>query len=127
MASVAYLDTHVVAWLFAGYVDRVSPTARRVLEQHDLRISPMVVLELQYLLEVKRVTHAPDVVLTALQTEIGLRVCDEPFAAVARLAVEQSWTREPFDRMIVAHASLHQRPLVTKDEDIRAHYRHAVW
>lgn len=127
MASLAYLDTHVVAWLFAGHVDLVSATARRAIEEHDLLISPMVALELQYLLEVKRVTQPPDVVLGALQTEIGLRVCAEPFPAVARLAVEHTWTRDPFDRLIVAQAALREAPLVTKDTGIRRHYRQATW
>ncbi len=127
MAAVAYLDTHVTAWLFAGHVHLVSAAARRAIEEHDLLVSPMVLLELQYLLEVKRITQTPDTILGALQTEIGLRVCDEPFPAVARIAVEHSWTRDPFDRMIVAQAALRQRPLVTKDDDIRSHYRNAVW
>ncbi len=55
MAAVAYLDTHVVAWLFGGFVDLLSDEARKAIEQHDLLVSPMVVLELEYLLETKRV------------------------------------------------------------------------
>ncbi len=46
MATVAYLDTHVVAWLLAGFVDLLSEEARKTIEQHDVLVSPMVVLEL---------------------------------------------------------------------------------
>lgn len=127
MATVGYLDTHVVAWLFAGRVDLLSRAAARAIEEHDLLVSPMVVLELQCLRETKRVTQPPDVVLGALQADVVLRVCAEPFPAVVRLAIEQSWTRDPFDRLIVAHAALRGRDLVTKDGAIRRHYRNAVW
>jgi PIN domain nuclease of toxin-antitoxin system len=127
MATVAYLDTHVVAWLFAGLPELLSAEARTTVEQHDVLISPMVVLELQYLLETKRVTQPPEVVLGVLQTDIGLGVCTESFPAVARLAIEQSWTRDPFDRLIVAQAALHGAPLVTKDTVMRRHYAKAVW
>ncbi len=127
MAAVAYLDTHVVAWLFGGFVDLLSDEARKTIEQHDLLVSPMVVLELEYLLETKRVTQPPEVVLGVLQSDIGLSVCDEPFPAVARLAVGQSWTHDPFDRLIVAQAALRGAPLVTKDRAMRRHYGKAVW
>ena len=38
MAAVAYLDTHVAAWLFAGEVARLSTAARRVIEEADLLV-----------------------------------------------------------------------------------------
>ena len=46
---------------------------------------------------------------------------------VAENAAEQKWVRDPFDRLIVGHASANDAPLVTKDEKIRKHYRRAVW
>ena len=38
-----------------------------------------------------------------------------------------SWTRDPFDRLIVAQASLAGAPLVTKDRMIRKHFAKAAW
>jgi PIN domain nuclease of toxin-antitoxin system len=36
-------------------------------------------------------------------------------------------SRDPFDRIITAHAHLTSSPVLTKDESIRQHYRHAFW
>jgi len=67
------------------------------------------------------------VVLQALTQEAGLRVCDLPFADVIEMAQRESWTRDPFDRIIVGQAALRKASLVTKDATVRSHYRRAVW
>ena len=50
-----YLDTHVVVWLYAGLIERVSQKARDLISAQDLAISPMVSLELAYLQETGRI------------------------------------------------------------------------
>lgn len=123
-----YLDTHVVAWLYAGADERLTPAAREVLrEADDRRVSPMVRLELQYLFEVGRVTIPAAKVMDELRTALGLMVCDASFVAVAHVAEDLAWTRDPFDRMIVAHAVLHDAQLVTKDDAMHRHYPRCVW
>jgi PIN domain nuclease of toxin-antitoxin system len=125
---VTYLDTHVVAWLYGLGASSLTPRAARLLEEtSDIRISPMVRLELQYLYEIGRVGQPPLAVLDALQSNLGLVVCDAGFPAVVRAAESQSWTRDPFDRLIVAQASLFDAPLVSKDSTIQANYPNAVW
>jgi PIN domain nuclease of toxin-antitoxin system len=124
---MTYLDTHVVAWLFAGRPDLLPPAVRRRIERDDLVVSPMVVLELQYLFETKRTTEPADVVIRELQTAVDLRLCDLPFHRVAETAVAQSWTRDPFDRIITSHAVLRRAPLASKDATIRANYARVVW
>jgi PIN domain nuclease of toxin-antitoxin system len=127
MASVIYLDTHVVAWLFAGRLDLLSARARQLLEDGSLLISPMVELELEYLFEIGRTTLPGRDVVESLRGEIGLGVCDLPFRRVVSAALGQSWTRDPFDRVVTAHATLRQAPLLTQDRVIRQHYPRAVW
>ncbi|HZF12979.1 MAG TPA: PIN domain-containing protein [Thermoanaerobaculia bacterium] len=127
MASLIYLDTHVVTWLRIGRTDALPQLARRLLEENDLLISPFVVLELQYLFEIQRASEPAEVVLAALTRDIGLEVCELPFVEVARMALGQSWTRDPFDRIIVSQAALRNAPLVTRDQLIRDHYSQAVW
>jgi PIN domain nuclease of toxin-antitoxin system len=127
MASLIYLDTHVVTWLRIGRIDALPELARRRLEEDDLLISPFVVLELQYLFEIQRASEPAEVVLAALTRDIGLEVCELPFFEVARIALGQSWTRDPFDRIIVSQAALRNAPLVTRDQLIRDHYSQAVW
>jgi PIN domain nuclease of toxin-antitoxin system len=38
-----------------------------------------------------------------------------------------AWTRDPFDRLIVANAMADGAPLITADETILANFRDAVW
>jgi PIN domain nuclease of toxin-antitoxin system len=42
-------------------------------------------------------------------------------------ALAESWTRDPFDRLIVARARATELPLLTKDMKIHAHFKAAVW
>lgn len=43
--ALTYLDTHIVAWLYGGQSDRLSPHAVERIESEDLLISPVVILE----------------------------------------------------------------------------------
>lgn len=122
-----YLDTHVVVWLYAGLIDRLSNTARQLINDNDVFISPVVRLELQYLLEVERVTAAPDAIVADLAERIGLQVCAQPFNRIVSEALATAWTRDPFDRLIAAHASLNRAILVTKDGNMLRNYPHARW
>ncbi|BCX81156.1 hypothetical protein MIT9_P0734 [Methylomarinovum caldicuralii] len=128
MASLIYLDTHVVVWLYALGKDAVPPLVmERLLATEEIRISPMVRLELQYLYEIGRVSQPPLPVLDTLTTALDLQFCPAPFAAVIREAESQTWTRDPFDRLIVAQAALFGAMLISKDSTIQDHYPHAFW
>ena len=123
-----YLDTHVAVWLHAGDVDRLSSEAKRQIEANDLLISPMVLLELQYLFERKRVRVEPGPLQGYLNSTFGIAVCDFPFPAVSLAAIRIDWTSDPFDRLIVAQAiANHDAALLTSDTKIRRHYPQAVW
>lgn len=122
-----YLDTHVVAWLYAGVVDHLNTAVKDLINTEVLLISPMVVLELEHLNETGRTADPGSVVCQDLQNRIGLQICNKPFSEIIFLANSQKWTRDPFDRIIVAQAALDSRMLVTKDRLIREHYRHAFW
>ncbi|MEO2177297.1 MAG: PIN domain-containing protein [bacterium] len=119
MAAVIYLDTHVVVWLYSGRFDLIPQSAKDLLNSHELRISPMVRLELQYLYEIERLTKSATVVFNELAGAIGLVVCTEPFAAIVTEAERQPWTHDPFDRIIVAQSAFSSSVLVTKDEHPR--------
>jgi PIN domain nuclease of toxin-antitoxin system len=127
MASVIYLDTHVVSWLYAGRQDLLPARVRDSIEERDILISPMVRLELQYLYEIGRTKTTAAKVVQELSAAIGLKLCDHPFAKIIERAERQSWTRDPFDRVIVAQASLEKCVLVTKDQTIHSSYGMALW
>lgn len=122
-----YLDTHLVVWLYAGLSERFSERARQLINQDDLYISPVVRLELQYLYEIQRVTDDAHTIVVDLINRIGLLVCDKPFDNVVTSAMKFSWTRDPFDRLIVAHAALNDNILLSKDQHILANYAHSRW
>ncbi len=122
-----FLDTHAVVWLYQKDKDRFSDLALQLLESDDLRISPAVSLELEYLYEIGRLTERSRTILSWLGRSIRLREDDAAFTAVVEASLDASWTRDPFDRLIVAQASIHDAPLLSKDRTIRDHYRHARW
>lgn len=125
---IAYLDTHVAVWLHAGLVERISLAAKERIEECDLLLSPMALLELQYLFEKKRITIDAGEAYGYLNATFGIALCGLPFAAVARAAAQTSWTSDPFDRIIVGQAQAnHGAPLITADAEIRRHYAGAVW
>jgi PIN domain nuclease of toxin-antitoxin system len=122
-----YLDTHVVVWLYAGLKEKFTPAAHQLIQANALVISPIVQLELQYLHEIQRINRGATTVVTDLAQRIGLQLCGQPFAAVITQALMVNWTRDPFDRLIVATAAIDDRILLSKDVSILAHYPFAKW
>ena len=122
-----YLDTHIVVWLYAGQVQTFSQPIKDLINDQELYISPIVRLELKYLYEIQRVVDDSNTIITDLSNRIGLNICDKDFSAIVDQAMSLSWTRDPFDGIIVANASLSQNHLITKDQNILDHYPHARW
>ncbi len=122
-----FLDTHVLVWLYAGLPDPFSERAKQELQNGDLVISPIVLLELQYLYEAKKITKNGDTIFASLQKTTGVRMVEYHWEEVMCAALPLTWTRDPFDRIIVAHALHHKATLLTKDRQIRRHYAGAVW
>lgn len=122
-----YLDTHVVVWLFSGRHELFSSAAINAMENEGLLISPIVTLELEYLFETGRIVHHADKIIDELSESIGLSVCDQPFEKVIVEALKLKWTRDPFDRIITAQASIKKSRLLSKDATITSHYKQAFW
>ena len=127
MEGVALLDTHAVVWLYSGDVDRFPAKAQAALQQNSLAISPIVELELKYLQEIKRLKANPSTIIGDLAARIGLRVHAISLGRVCLHALDQSWTRDPFDRLIASHAVAINSPLITKDELMRKHIPKTIW
>lgn len=121
------LDTHVVVWLYSGDVDRLSGGARELIESNEPVISPAVELELTFLHEIERLTVTGADIVADLRERIGLSASTETFGAVVAAAASLHWTRDPFDRLIVADALASGASLITKDAGIRDQCRHALW
>lgn len=123
-----YLDTHVLVWLFQDGAARLTAQGIHAIEDAEhLLISPMAELELTYLREISRINCPAATILDSLRRDIGLEICKQPFAAVIGAALALDWTRDPFDRIIVAQAAHRPAPLLTADQRIREHYSLAIW
>ncbi len=127
MENVVYLDTHVVVWLYSGNLELIPKPVQTILNLNDLLISPIVKLELEYLFEIKRIKRRASIILSALKSEIGLKIYDITFDQVIENALNQKWTRDPFDRIITAQAAINKSQLVTKDATILKHFKNAIW
>ncbi len=121
-----FLDTNAVIYLYSGHKD-FSARAVKLLSENDCFISPLVQLELQYLHEIGRGNKKAQTVVDVLAREIGLSIHEHSLDKIIRAAVEMSWTRDPFDRLITAHAKATNCYLVTSDRTIQKHYAKAVW
>jgi PIN domain nuclease of toxin-antitoxin system len=123
-----YLDTHVVLWFYLRRGEGLSERARRLIEyEPEILISPIVLLEVDYLHEIGRTTLGSAPVFKYLHQQIGLQACKISFIDVVQTASQLSWTRDPFDRIITAQAAIKRHRLITKDRMILEHYENAVW
>ena len=127
MEKLVYLDTHVVVWLYSGETVLLPSSVLRLLSDSPLMISPVVLLELQYLYEIEKIKVGPEKIFKELEKTIGLKLCRLDFQKVIMESLKQSWTRDPFDRLITAHAIVVHAALITRDESILKHYPKAVW
>lgn len=124
---IAYLDTHAALRLSDGR-GRIGRDAAQLIRRADLLCSPIVFIELEYLFEIGRTTLSAKDILKKLEHELGARLCELPFAKVAAAAVHEKWTRDVFDRTIVAQARVNGlSPLISADEKIAANYPRTVW
>ncbi|MEI6806383.1 MAG: PIN domain-containing protein, partial [Myxococcaceae bacterium] len=99
-----YLDTHTAIFLYAGLEEKLPHNILELLKNHQVLISPIVELEIQYLYEIGRITEPSVEILTALLNQIGLEVSPLSFGQVVHQALKESWTRDLFDRIIVSQA-----------------------
>ena len=121
------LDTHAVVWIVGGQTEKIGQEARALIARAELLLSPAVTLELQFLYEVGRV-NAPAVdAVRTLQQALNVRVATDTFDNVVSGALAESWTRDPFDRLIVAHARMLGAVLLSRDRRIAAAYPNTRW
>ena len=115
-ASVILLDTNALIWLLQRH------RRARVLEKHPrLQMSPTSLLELQLLMEVGRLALPRDQTISAVVRDPRWRLDEPPAGQWFEIACEVAWTRDPFDRLLVAHARLRGWKLATADSMLRQH------
>lgn len=115
------LDTHFLLWAVLGlarmdeypWLERYRPWG----------VSPVSLLELQFLAEVGRLELAHAAFAEALKADPRFVLDEVPLMALVTHALPLGWTRDPFDRLLAAHSAARRIPLVTLDRRIRAEHR----
>ena len=125
--SLVYLDTHIVVWLYAGLVEKLSQSTKKTIDDCDLLISHIVRLELQYLYETGRIKVTAHDIIKYLSKAVGLKTSESSFNKIINEALKINWTRDFFDRLIVSESSLEEIGLVTADTIILKNYKYAIW
>ncbi|WP_271085482.1 PIN domain-containing protein [Brevundimonas sp. NIBR11] len=124
------MDTQIVVWIFNGSGHRLSKRAAAAISRSpSLCISPLVAMEIDMLIERGRV-DAPDLdaVISEIAESFGPVIQSQAsLSDIVAKSLTIGWTRDPFDRLIVANAMADRTKLVTSDEKIRAHFKDAVW
>ncbi|WAC60878.1 type II toxin-antitoxin system VapC family toxin [Brevundimonas sp. SL130] len=126
---MTHLDTQVALWLYYRLDRQISRPAQAQLAQaRDLRLSPLVLVEIEILIEIGRVKlKTADLLLRDLQDRLDLALSDASMTAVSEAACRFAWTRDLFDRLIVANAMADGATLITADQMILRHFDKAVW
>jgi len=124
---VIHLDTHAAILLAQGHTSRFSKPALRALDREEVMLSPAAFLECEFVHEIGRLKINAREVVRILNQALSLRVCDSPFSEIVEMALDESWSRDPFDRLIVANARLRRARLLTRDERITANYKPSFW
>ncbi len=121
------LDTHLVLWWMTGEASRISKKALAALGSDG--IDPVVSAVTIWETAIKRdlgKLEAPDDLLSQLEgagVEL-LPVTPRHADHVASLPLHH---RDPFDRLLVAQATLEGLPLVSDDEWVRRYDIEVVW
>ena len=121
------LDTNVVVWLLLGDRRRVSSDAVRALEDtnNEVAVSAASVWEIAIKRSLGKVT-LPDGWAATLRL---LGFDPMPITAIHAAAVERlPWHhRDPFDRLLIAQASVEDCALVTADRGLAAYSVETLW
>ena len=125
--QIVHLDTNVLIWLYEGSVQRLGKSARRAIDKMCPVASAAAVYELEVLYELGKRASPAKKLIDVLTNQIGLEICNLPFRTIVDHALAEGWTREPWDRLIVANAKAARAPLVTADETILRNYSRAIW
>jgi PIN domain nuclease of toxin-antitoxin system len=117
-----FLDTHILIWLYEKRLNLLSEKAKKCIEENDLLVCPIINLEIEYLFEIKKIKDNAETIIGYLEKNIGLRVQNCEFKEIIEISINEKWTRDPFDRIIVAHAKYMDLTLISKDEKINKNY-----
>lgn len=127
MSDIIAIDTCVAVFLYERRANRLSPAAHKLLAEKTIFVPSFVELELTFIVQKGRANHTQGEVLNFIRKDFATTHLESRVSDVCKSAEALSWTREPFDRFIVAEVMTHKLPLITSDRNIQEHYKKAIW
>ena len=109
------LDTNALIWLLTGH-----RRARPLVRLPRLYLCPASLLELQLLVEAGRGRLLAGKSLADVARDPRWLQDEPPAGDWFEESLDLTWTRDPFDRLIVAHARLRRWKLATGDAHLAA-------
>ena len=116
-APVILMDTSALVWLLSGH-RRSRPLAKWL---GRLYVSPVSLLEVQFLIEAQRIRVKSGFAAPDLMSDPRWLIDDPPSVAWFETALNITWTRDPFDRLIFAHSRYRGWRLATADAEMLSH------
>jgi PIN domain nuclease of toxin-antitoxin system len=111
---VSLLDTNAILFLLT----RHRRAAALAAYKGQLRVSPVSLIELQMLVEVGKLRWKQKDPGEAFSDDPRWELDDPQLDAVARHTIDLAWTRDPFDRLLVAHVIPRRFRFATSDTRI---------
>jgi PIN domain nuclease of toxin-antitoxin system len=120
------LDTHALLWAL-GDVGKLSVRARECLldPENEILVSAISAIEVAIKKSMGKLEF-PGVFAAGVKAA-GFTLCDVGFAVAEQLETLPYLHRDPFDRMLVAHAMSEGVPLVTRDPAIQRYSVQTIW
>jgi PIN domain nuclease of toxin-antitoxin system len=120
------LDTHAAIWWLSDDERLGQVAARRLTDRTDeVLLSAAVIWEVAIKRSLGKLKTPPDFGRTLLDADVrALPIALEHAAAVERLPWHH---RDPFDRMLVAQATIENAAIVSGDERLAAYDVELVW
>ncbi|MCH2108280.1 MAG: hypothetical protein MK135_03050 [Polyangiaceae bacterium] len=127
MKAEILLDSHVIAWLYAGMIEQLSQSAQFWINEKVVGIVAPIWSELADWHHQGYLRIGPQLIVADLQQRLGLELVETNPFDLARVTTEITWTGNNTDRQLVASSILLHLPLLTKDAQIHNHFEGAIW
>ncbi|MBL7684981.1 MAG: hypothetical protein JNK65_02970 [Deltaproteobacteria bacterium] len=125
MLSAPFLiDTHILIWILSK-LKRLASLSYLKGVSYCL-LSPVSILELKFLEECGRLSLDLKKIMKLLKQDEFFQMDDLSFEDLCLQALDVSWTRDPFDWLLVAHSLLKGIPFATCDRVILENYKNCI-
>ncbi len=122
--SSILIDTHVLLWVLSK--SKRLKDIPWIADYPVWTVSPVSLLEIKFLIESDRIDLELPTLLLQLRKDPNFYIDPISLEAVCMAALDMTWTRDPFDRLLVAHSQARGIPFGTHDGCILKNYQNVV-